>query len=325
MVTLLLAAIDQHLCGRRRLAWVLLLLLALGRPEAWVLAGAYAAWTWPREPERRRALVGGGVALLVLWFGISRLSSPSWFVASDVDVRTAPPPRGNGFVNVMNTYFGLYELPMQVAGLVGLGYAAIRREGLLLAVGGVAIAWVLVDIALGLHGMRVSARYMFEPAAIMVVLGGVAAGRLLTLEPRLLRAPAALALVALVVLMVPHARDRARLAHNGIALGRTWALVIQRGHTAIARREASRILACGQPLTTVPFQSIVAWQLGVNVAQVRSAPDIWLRTKRVALVYFQPFFAGWRIRPVHAHGRSCAHLAIDTPFTGGTPLAKRLQ
>ena len=324
MVALLLAAIDQHLCGRRKLAWILLVLLALGRPEAWVLAGGYAAWAWPREPQMRRALLVGVGVLVVLWFGVSRLSSPSWFVASDVDVRTAPPPPGNGLVTVMNAYFGLYELPMQLAGVVALVLAAVRREAIWLALGSVALAWVLVDIALGLHGMRVAPRYMFEPAAIMVVLAGAAVGRLLTLSPRPARTLAAVALVAFAVVMVPQARERARLAHNGIALGRTWALVIQRLHTAVGRGQVSRVLACGEPLTTVPFQSILAWELGVNVFNVRSVPEQWLRTKRVRLVYFQPFFAGWRIYPFHARGHACARLTINTPFTGGTPLASHL-
>ncbi len=324
MVALLLAAIDRHLCRRRGLAWILLVLLALGRPEAWVITGAYAVWAWYREPRMRRALLAGLGTLIVLWLGMSRLSSPSWFVASEVDRRTAQPPPGNQFTVVLNGYFSLYELPMQLAGVVAVLYAALRRELEWLVIGAAAAAWIVVDIALALRGLKVSPRYMFEPAAIIVVLAGAGAGRLLTLGPRALRVLAAAVLIAFVVAMAPHARTRARLTHNGIVLGQTWALVIDRLQRAVDRAEARRILACGQPLTTVPFQSILAWELGVNVAAVHSVPAMWLPTKS-RLVYFQPYYAGWRIHPVHANGPACAGLTINTASGGGTPLASHVQ
>lgn len=325
MVALLLAAIDQHLCRRRGLAWILLVLLALGRPEAWVVTGAYAVWAWYREPRMRRALLAGVGVLIVLWFGMSRLSSPSWFVASEVDRRTAHPLPGNGFLVVMNTYFSLYELPMQLVGALAVLYAALRREVEWLVIGAVAAGWIVVDIALSLHGLKVSPRYMFEPAAIMVVLAGAAVGRLLTPGPRPSRMlVVAAAFVAFAVAMAPHARSRARLTHNGIELGQTWALVIHRLQWAVDRAEARRILACGQPLTTIPFQSILAWELGVNVGAVHSVPALWLPTK-ARLVYFEPHYAGWRIHPVHASGRACARVTINTASGGGSPLAAHLQ
>ncbi len=324
MVALLLAAIDQHLCRRRGLAWILLVLLALGRPEAWVLTGAYAIWAWYREPRMRRALLAGVAVVIVLWLGMSRLSSPSWFVSSVVDRRTAHPFPGNGFTVVMNGYFGLYELPMQLAGALAILYAALRREVAWLMIGAVAAGWIVVDIALGLHGLRVTPRYMFEPAAIMVVLAAAAGGRLLTIGPRPARMLAAVALIAFAAAMAPHARSRARLTHNGIALGQTWALVIHRLQRAIDHAEARRILACGQPLTTVSFQSILAWELGVNVGAVHSVPALWLPTT-ARLVYFEPYYAGWRIHPVHASGPACAGLTINTASAGGTPLASHVH
>lgn len=324
MVALLLAAIDQHLCRRRGLAWILLVLLALGRPEAWILTGAYAVWAWYREPSLRRALLVGGGALMVLWLGMSRLSSPSWFVASEIDRRTAHPPPGNGFSVVMEGYFTLYELPMQLAGAASVLYAAFRREVEWLVIAAVAAGWIAVDIALGLRGLKVTPRYMFEPTAIMVVLAGATGGRLLTLGPRPLRMLAAAALIVFAVAMAPHARSRARLTHNGIELGRTWALVIDRLKGAVDHAEARRILGCGQPLTTLSFQSILAWQLGVNVAVVHPVPALWLPTN-VRLMYFEPYYAGWRIHPVHASGPACAGLTINTPSNGGTPLAAHIH
>ena len=324
MVALLLAAIDRHLCRHRGQAWILLVLLALGRPEAWVITAAYAVWAWYREPRMRGALLAGVGAMIILWPVMSRLSSPHWFVANAVDRRTTDPLPGNGIVAVMNSYFGLYELPVQLAGAVALAYAAVRRETQWLVLGAVVVVWIGVDIVLDLRGLKVSPRYMFEPAGVMVVLAGAAGGRLLSSGPRPVRMLAAAAFIVFAVAMAPQARSRARVTHNGIELGRTWALVIHRLQRAVDHAQARRILACGRPMTTVPFQSIVAWELGVNVAVVRSEPSLWLPTK-ARLVYFEPYYAGWRIHPVHAGGRACAGLTINTPSGGGTPLASQLQ
>jgi len=44
IVLLCLAAIDCHLSRRPRLAFAMLVLASLGRPEVWVFAGMYAVW-----------------------------------------------------------------------------------------------------------------------------------------------------------------------------------------------------------------------------------------------------------------------------------------
>ena len=46
IVTLCLAAIDFHLSKRPRLAFAMLVLASLGRPEAWPFVVLYAVWGW---------------------------------------------------------------------------------------------------------------------------------------------------------------------------------------------------------------------------------------------------------------------------------------
>ncbi|HET6867966.1 MAG TPA: hypothetical protein VFH80_18780, partial [Solirubrobacteraceae bacterium] len=81
IVTLCLAAIDCHLCGRYRWAFVLAALAALGRPEVWLFLGLYSIWAWLRVPSMRWLIVGGLVLVVLLWFGIPALTSRSPFVA----------------------------------------------------------------------------------------------------------------------------------------------------------------------------------------------------------------------------------------------------
>jgi hypothetical protein len=202
---------------------------------------------------------------------------------------------------VMNGFVSLYELPMQVAVLCALALAIVLRLRTWLLIAAAAVSWLACEVALAYHGWGVNPRYVLEPAAVLVVLAGAGVGRVLTLDRRhhvVLRLVGAAAVLALIVTLVPHARIRGRLAHNGIVLGRTWARQLQRLHTVIEKDGgAQRILACGQPVTEVPYQSILAWELGQNVIDVGWEPQVWDRL-RLPVVRFEPVGAGWQVRPV---------------------------
>ena len=58
IVALCLGAIDCHLSGRPRWAFVLGALAALGRPEVWPFLALYAIWAWRAIPSMRW-LIGG--------------------------------------------------------------------------------------------------------------------------------------------------------------------------------------------------------------------------------------------------------------------------
>jgi hypothetical protein len=330
IVALCLAAIDFHLRGRPRVAWVMLALAALGRPEVWVALGLYAAWSWRSVPAMRRDVVIGLLAVAVLWFGIPILSSHNWFAAGDVASTSSTPIHGNKFTGVINRFLGLYEFPMQLAVLVALAVAAIRRDFTWLILAGFAVLWVMVEIAFALHGWGASNRYMFEPAAVLVVLAAAGAGRLLSLAPRvaLVRWLGVAAVIGLVAVMVPHAQFRLRLFHNGIVLGRQWALQIHRLQSVIARAGGpARINVCGQPVAAVSFQSILAWEMGENVSDVGYSPPIWIAHKR-PIVVFQPIGAGFVVTPVHTARnmvKTCAHLNMRTSFSAKTGGARVLS
>jgi hypothetical protein len=131
-----------------------------------------------------------------------------------------------------------------------------------------------------------------------------------------LRVAAAAWIITLVVTLVPTAWMRVRSAHNWILLGRTSARRISRLETVIDREGARRILACGQPVTEVPFHSILAWEIGVNLNQVGWDSASELRRRR-PMVLFRPYRAGWEIRPIHippAARSRCVGVRTDTPF-----------
>src|SRR5207248_7239767 len=70
LVTFCLAAIDSHLCGRYRWAFVLGVLTALGRPEVWPFLGLYSVWAWWTKPSMRWMIFIGLALIPFMWFGI---------------------------------------------------------------------------------------------------------------------------------------------------------------------------------------------------------------------------------------------------------------
>lgn len=321
MITMLcLAGIDCHLSGRRRLAWLLFVLTALGRPEAWAATALYGVWAWRAIPSMRRLILFGLAVVPALWFGIPALTSHSPLIAGDIASGSTKPLTGNRFFGALRGFAQLYEFPMQLAALCAAALAIWRREVTWLLLMGGAILWVLTEGLFALHGWAAAPRYMFEPEAVAVTLVGALLARLLALPVRrasVIRWAAVAAVAALVVALVPHARTRARLAHNGILLGRTWARQIHRLDEVIAADGGpKRILACGQAVTTVPFQSILAWAMHENVADIGWAPHAWVRRGK-PIVLFQPLAAGWEVRPFHiaaAKRDACARLQTHSAF-----------
>jgi hypothetical protein len=207
---------------------------------------------------------------------------------------------------------------MQLAVAAAMVLALIRRERTWLWLIAAAWAWVAAEVAFAYHGWPASPRYMFEPAAVLVVVAAAGVGRVLATDSRaaLWRWAGVVVVLALAVALAPQARLRARLLHNGIVLGRAWARQLHRLHAVIAADGGPRrILACGTPTTFVDYQSILAWELGLNVSEVYWNPPA-ARERGRPIVFFEPYgVAGWHVKPQlqpPASRVSCAGLRRDT-------------
>ncbi len=320
LVTLTLAAIDFHLSGRYRWAWVMLVLASLGRPEIWPIAGLYAIWAWRAQPNMRALLIGGVAVIPLLWFGIPALTSRSPFVSGAVasDSATGTTLQSHQLSGVLQRFIGMYEWPMHMAVLFALGVAVMRRDRTWLVLAGLSALWVAVEIGFAYHGWPAVNRYMFAPAAVLIVLASAAAGRVLVAASRfgLLAELAAVAVVlALAATLVPAAQYRGRLVHNGIVLGQRWARQLHRLHQVIAKDGGPEaVLACGRPVTTISYQSILGWELGRNIWDVGYSPAANVRRGK-PIVLFTPVFAGWQVRAIHsrpADRARCARLHAVT-------------
>ncbi len=320
VVTLCLAAIESHLANRPRLAFALLVLAALGRPEAWPLVGLYAVWCWRRTPGSRLLVTLGLLAIPALWFGISALTAKSWLRAGEVALGVASALHHHVISGVLGRFGGLYELPMWLAAAVGIAFALLWRDRAVLGLAAAAVAWVGIEVAFALHGWPAEARYMAEPAAVMVVIAGTGVGRLLATVPtmsvsvRWLQTAAVLVLLVALAPAVPKRLDvlRAEIRQRqvaGLKIDRLARVIEQLGGPA-------RILRCGTAVSIVGYQSTLAWELGLNVGYVGHKPSNAIH-RRYPIVLFEPHGLGWEVRPIHmlrSDRVECRRLRANSAF-----------
>jgi hypothetical protein len=311
VVSLALGAIDCHLSGRPRWAFALGVLAALARPEVWLFLGLYAIWAWRAVPSMRWFIVGGVVVLLALWFAIPALTSRSPFVAGTNALGSGRALHNDKVYGTIDRFLDMQETPLEIIALLAIAYAIWRREKTALVLAAGALVWVVIEIAFSLHGWPGLQRYMFAAGAVMVVLAGVAIGKLLS-EPRRLSVAAGWAGVALAVVvagsLVPAAVSRARLERKDLRAQRHRTTMINRLAATITHYGgAARFRPCGEPLTRLEYQTILAWQLRVNVATVGFKYGQAIH-RGTPIVLFTPGRHGWRVQALHQRLHSCRRL-----------------
>jgi hypothetical protein len=311
IVALCLGAIDMQLSRRYRWAFAFWWLASLGRPEAWPFLGLYAIWAWRTLPSMRRFLVGGIVLLLVLWFGIPGITSRSPFVAGTNAIGSGRAPHGNKVTETISRFAHLEPATLSVLALLAVAWAAWRRERAVLLMAAGIVLWVVVEIAFALHGWPALPRYMFEAGGVLAVLAAVGVGWLIR-EPLRWSAAAgwagvALAVVACVVL-VPTAVSRARAEHKDLKEQRARTFQINALRPALsAAGGAALVRACGEPLTRLEYQSIVAFTLGVNVGHVGFKYGPAVHSSR-PIVLITPGHGRWKIQALHQPHGTCRRL-----------------
>jgi hypothetical protein len=312
IVTLCLAAIDCHLSGRYRWAWVLGALASLGRPEVWLFLGLYSIWAWLRVPSMRALIVGGIVLLVVLWFGIPALTSRTPFVAASNALGSGRRLHSDRVFGTIGRFKDLNPIVIELTALLAVVLAVVRRDRVTLALAAGVCAWVLVEIAFALHGWPGLGRYMYEPAGVLIALAGVGVGSLLVQAPRVSRVAgwAAIALVAVIVLaLVPPALSRARSEHHDIVgqrartaeIGKLTGTISRLGGAALLRR-------CGEPLTRLEYQTVLAWNLRVNVATVGYKYGPAVASHRPIVLFTPLAQGGWLVQALHQTAPGCTSL-----------------
>jgi hypothetical protein len=309
IVTLCLAAIDFHLHGRFRWAYACGALAALGRPEVWLFLGLYSIWAWLRMPGMRWMIAGGTVLLVLLWFGIPALTSRSPFVAGSNALGSGRRLRSDRVFGTIGRFRDLNSAVVELAALSAVALAVVRRDRVTLALAAGACAWVLVEIAFSLHGWPGLARYMFAPAAVVIALAGAGVGWLLADPPPLSRLGAWVGIAFVVVVvaaLVPSAVSHARSEHRDIRAQRARTAQIGKLSSVIARFGGpARFKPCGEPLTRLEYQTVLAWYLHVNVARVGYKYGPAIASDRPIVLFTPRSHGGWRVQALNQRLASC--------------------
>jgi hypothetical protein len=311
LTALVLIAVDRHLDGKHRQAFVVGFAAALDRPEIWLFWGPYGLWLWWKDPGARKLVIALFALIPVLWFLPEYWGSGHFFRG----VTRAHTPRSNSAAFAkcpFCTEFAKHAWPTVptrtkvvaiIAGLVAaIGLLRANRYGgrkalatpRAQAMAGIAIAaalgfgwWVVISVMTQI-GFSGNDRYLILGAALVEIAGGVGFGW------------AALELGMALTRRLPAARARLATDIGGWVLAGaigacflllpTWigglvhirkihkALVYQAHlRTDLARAVAevggpARVLRCGSVMTEGFQVPMVAWALGVHTLQVEAPP-----------------------------------------------------
>ena len=303
LAAIVLWAFERHLDGRRDHALYLGFLAALLRPEAWPFLGLYGLWLWFREPRLRVRMVAFAALIPALWF------LPEWWGANDpfrAGARAnAPNPGSAAFadspaVALVERFMSVTIAPVELGTLIAVGFAIVmwrryRREGITLALTTFGLAWFLLVAAMTEAGFAGNQRYLIVTTAVVCVLGGMGAVRVLqgveALARRFLGAQRARPVIAGAFLLgvlvasptiVAKADNTARvqggLEHEAYLWHDLKGLIDEAGGK-------EPLLACGG-IFSGPFQTqMVAYELGIHGIQVgwkvTPPPGVVFRTRTV--------------------------------------------
>jgi hypothetical protein len=310
LVSVCLAAIDQYLCGRLRWAFWLGVLGGLGRPEIWPFIAVYGIYLLRKHPNMRKDVIGGAVITLFLWFGVPTITNHRPNIAGQLALRSPRECTTGKVTCTISRFAALDYFVLELAALLVLGLALLRRNWTVVTLAGMAVGWVLIEIAFVLHGFPGVPRYLFEPAGLTAVLAGICFGWLLLDAKRYWRAlptwtgiPLA---VVMCAVMVPKGIANARAEHKDINHERDRTKQINKlGAFITALGGPKRVQACGWPVLNVEYVSVMGWYLHRNTGVIGYRPKIELAKKRPDL-YFVPLRNGWKVTPNHQpSGSSC--------------------
>ena len=339
-VTLCLAAVDAFLSGHRRLTLLALFGVSYGRPEGWILLFLYGGWM-ARRREDRWLVALAFVLVPIGWFLVPGLTSKSFFQAGTAALgfRTAIL-HGNRFTPVVNRIHSLYDPACwYVISASGI-WALVRWNRRLMLLFAIAAVWVLVEIGFAYDDLPAAPRYLMEPAALLGVLGAGFAGTgirfVVSARPGpawwwALRAAALAGVVAAAAALVPFGSGRVGALRADITYERYVGHLYRALGRSIERAGGpARILACAHPLAPVGDQSVVAWLLGRNVADIAHKPGHDL-ARGLPAVYIRPSHHPdrlWRVTAVNV-GRAgivrCAPIPVRLAPTNHRALLAYLR
>jgi hypothetical protein len=218
MALVVWAAVLEAARPRRGVPVLVTLALAgMLRPEAWVLAGLYWLWLFPRATWRQRILYAALAAAGPLVWTVTDLivtGDPLFSLlhtSSSAEDLGRQRTLGELPAAVPEFFNSIVKLPVLVAAVAGLGIALAfspRRSAMPLAV---VVTGVFTFVLIGAAGASVLERYLAVAAVGLLVFAGVALGGFTMLRRGRLRVAWTALSAALVVIGVVFTATHVRL------------------------------------------------------------------------------------------------------------------
>jgi hypothetical protein len=332
LVSCVLAAIDMHLIGRRRWAVAALTLASLGRPEAWPALVLYALWCLRKDPEMLRFLIICGVIILVMWFGIPTITNHKPLIAGDLAADSPRMLHSNKIIGTIGRFKALNQWPVWLCAGIGTAWAAFRlrrkdpdpsgHNTIILVLFANCMLWVFVEIIFSLKGLPGVPRYMFEPAAVSIVIAAIAFGWLLSEIPRFFKVPWVVGLLVIAGItgaIVPGALARARNEHKELRGERVRATELSALAGIIhASGGVTHLEQCGTPVMgSDQYASVLGWLMHLNTGQIgyKVQAELHMRTPIVLLTPLPNGWAAWAWHTKPSMRAQCAR-SMDILFVG---------
>jgi hypothetical protein len=273
LVGLCLWAIERHLDGHRRQAFLLGVAAGLLRPELWPFLLLYGLWLMWTDRSTRLLVVGSGVLTLVLWFVPEYLGSGDLFRAAERAREPNPDSAAFADIPFLETFRrsgSVLMVPILLGAVIALARAWLARDKLRLSLGAIAAALMVAVAAMTQAGFAGNLRYVALPAALVCVLAGAGWVDLVRdVAARHGRTRGAALAAVLVAAAVPFvAADVDKLSYD-LDVVRAESELYDRLPAIVEKAGgAEALLRCG-PVYAPPFEvQAVAWAMHVHSNQV---------------------------------------------------------
>ena len=273
LVGLCLWAIERHLDGRRRDAFLLGVAAGLLRPELWPFLLLYGLWLMWSEPRTRLLVVGCGALTVVAWLVPEYLGSGDFMRAA---ARAREPNPDSAafadfpFAETFRRSASVLMVPLLLGAAIALARACRARDRVRLILGGVAAALMVAVAAMTQAGFAGNLRYVALPAALVCVLAGAGSVELVRdAGARFGRARAAAVAVLLAAAAAPFVVADVDKLRFDLDVVRAESELYDRLPPIVAKAGgAAALLRCG-PVYAPPFEvQAVAWAMHVHSSQV---------------------------------------------------------
>jgi hypothetical protein len=273
LVGICLWAVERHLDGRRRDAFLLGVAAGLLRPELWPFLLLYGIWLMWTEPRTRTLVLACGALTIVAWLVPEYLGSGDWMRAA---ARAREPNPDSAafadfpFVETFRRSASVLMPPLLLGAAIAVALAWRARDRVRLILIGVATALMVAVATMTQAGFAGNLRYVALPAALVCVLAGAGWVELVRAAAvRFGRAGGAALAVVLLAGAVPFVAADVDKLRFDLDVVRAESELYDRLPPIVADSGGARaLLSCG-PVYAPPFEvQAVAWAMHVHSSQV---------------------------------------------------------